>query len=51
MSGEMSAKQERYMYHRMARLPDMIEATERKLQGLYREAERYGMREHMQGNG
>lgn len=38
-------QQERFLYHRVKRLPDMIEATERKLAGLYREARRYKMDE------
>lgn len=34
-----------YEYRRMRRMPEMLEATERKLAGLYREAARYGMTE------
>lgn len=34
-----------YEAQRIRRMPEMIEATERKLLGLYREAKRYGMDE------
>ena len=41
----MSAAHKMYKYEcdRKRRMPDMIEATERKLAGLYREAIRYQM--------
>ncbi|NVD44370.1 hypothetical protein [Qipengyuania atrilutea] len=40
-------KQDRYEYHRQRRMAEMVEATERKLLGLYREASRYKMSEVM----
>lgn len=39
----MTTSEQQYAYQRMRRMPEMIEATERKLLGLYREARRYGM--------
>lgn len=39
----MTPAEEQYVYQRQRRMPDMIEATERKYLGLLREAKRYGM--------
>lgn len=38
-----SAKEIAYIQQRQKRMPEMIESTERKLAGLYREARRYNM--------
>lgn len=38
----IACKKDEALYHRKRRLPEVIEATERKLAGLYREARRYG---------